>query len=249
MWTKQGSAIRFSLHKALVSSRVDMVRFATNDVVMGVMFGLPPLVPWDLTFLSNLSPGDHIEWWPGCPFEFLHALARVNIWRTQAGYMRNLDEWNQIDRDVRGWQPHHTEDCHSDSWGSITRLAVQEAIRHTVLVYLHMGMCGFTSTHSRVQASFRQIVKLLSLADANSSLVLHLFFPAIVAGVCAASEKHRSIVRAVLCQVVACRVFTFRDLNFPGVMDHLWHGVAVNGAEVTWNDYLTSCRAVIKLGG
>lgn len=246
MWTKQGS-LRHSLHKTLASSRVDLVKFATNDVVMAMLFGLPQLVPWDPTFLSSLSHGAHIEWWPGCPLEFILAFARVNVWRAQAGYMRTVDEWHQIEKDVWSWQPPHTKDQLLDSWGSITRLAVQEAIRHMVLVYVYMGMCGLTNVDSRVQASSKQIMKLLNLVEANPSVAPHFFFPAIVAGVCAINEKHRCLVRDVLCRVKACRVFTFRDLDFPEVMDHLWHGVAVNGATVTWDDYLISCRAVIKL--
>ncbi|QRW25001.1 Fungal Zn(2)-Cys(6) binuclear cluster domain [Rhizoctonia solani] len=74
----------------------------------------------------------------------------------------------------------------------------------------------------------------------------HLFVPALIAGAAARKEKHRTVLRKkILASEHRCA--DTRGADFVFVLDHLWHGAAVGGSPVTWEDYVTSRYAVMPL--
>ncbi|KAG8736277.1 hypothetical protein FRC11_002736, partial [Ceratobasidium sp. 423] len=67
------------------------------------------------------------------------------------------------------------------------------------------------------------------------------------AGICAISEQHRIVIYRCLQEGEACRPFLFGTAGFAAAIEHLWHGVGSNGGQVTWDDYLESCRTVVGM--
>ncbi|KAH7341243.1 hypothetical protein B0J17DRAFT_703919 [Rhizoctonia solani] len=156
-------------------------RFTIADVTISFLTGLPQLVSWDPTFLPGLVHFGWEEWLPACPVMFVLVLCRINMWRQRDQVTRDPNEWRRCEKDIKEWRP----DCHcardpSQSWRTIGRLSVQEALRHMVLIYLYMGMRGSKSDDHEVQVSCQQIVKLCKLVDANPNMAVHLHFPAII---------------------------------------------------------------------
>lgn len=140
LWFEQGSSINISLHGVLVSPQVEMMRFAAVDIIMATMFGLPHLVPWDVTLLPNMSRlAVFSDWIPGCPPDFIAALAIVNTWRAQDVLARDTNEWRRVEAYIKDCHPHNpTKTSNLDSFQTIARRAVQEAYRHMALIYLYM---------------------------------------------------------------------------------------------------------------
>ncbi|KAG8703840.1 hypothetical protein FRC09_003913, partial [Ceratobasidium sp. 395] len=68
------------------------------------------------------------------------------------------------------------------------------------------------------------------------------------AGVCTRSEADRNKFRAVVSQTGTHKTWLLKSMRFTSLLDHLWHGVAVNGGPVTWDDYVRSRRAVVDMG-
>lgn len=136
--SQQGRLVEISLHKVLISPRAELIRFSTMDVMMATMFGLPHLVPWNITLFPNISRVAIIsEWIPGYPSGFILAFAMVNTWRTRDVYARDPNEWRRVEVHIRDCHPHHPAN-NADSFQTIARFAVQEAVRQAALIYLYM---------------------------------------------------------------------------------------------------------------
>ncbi|CAE6457157.1 unnamed protein product [Rhizoctonia solani] len=236
-----------SLHGLLVSSQAGMSRFVISDVIMSFLIGFPQFIHWDTRFLPELAHFDWEEWIPPCPVIFILVIAKVNAWRHRDPSIRDPEEWRLCERDIREWR----SDCRvrdpEQSWQIIGRLGTQEALRHMVLIYLYMGMCSLKSGDHRVQASCKQIVQICSLAKANPDMSTHMYISALVAGICAINERHRSILFQCLQQGEKCRSFLFGTAGFTAAIEHLWCGAGSNGAQVTWDDYLESCDAAVGM--
>ncbi|CAE6470583.1 unnamed protein product [Rhizoctonia solani] len=223
-------------------------RFAIADVTISFLTGLPQFISWNTAFVPELARLGWEEWLPACPVMFLLVLCRINSWRQRDPVSRDLDEWRRCEEDIKEWRPDYR--CAQDpsqSWRTIGRLSVQEALRHMVLIYLYMGMRGSKSDDHQVQASCKQIVQLCKLVNANPNMAVHLHFPAMIAGICAINENHRSVIFKCLEQAEACRSYLFATAGFSSAIEHLWHGAGANGAPVTWEDYLDACRTVIRM--
>ncbi|CEL55926.1 hypothetical protein RSOLAG1IB_01939 [Rhizoctonia solani AG-1 IB] len=248
----QGNSSGPSLHIVLLSAQANagLARFATVDIIGSFIFGSPQMILWDPAFVPELARLQWDEWIPGCPLYFMLVLCTINIWRGQHPHTRDLNEWIQLEHNVQTWQPQQTHCLKSaNSWRTLGRLAVQEAFRHMTLIYLYMGVGTFRSIDPRVQASCDQISRLCNLVEANPDLSVHLFFPAIAAGVCARKEKHRSALWKCVNKAETCKSFLFKGVGFSKVLGHLWHGPASNGTEIIWEDYLALVQEITRITG
>lgn len=130
----------------------------------------------------------------------------------------------------------------------MARLAVHESWRHALLIYLYMGVCGVNSADPRVESSVTQIVQLINVVKHKDSFDRHLFVPCLLAGACARQESQRSVIERQLSSLRASRMWVLRSADFTSVLEHLWHGVGKDGRATTWDDYVTSRRAVLPVG-
>ncbi|QRV96390.1 Fungal specific transcription factor domain [Ceratobasidium sp. AG-Ba] len=215
------------------------------DNLASLLFGLPLLLEYDLSFsVTETEKGRPTDWVHGCPNQFLYSIARINQWRVR--HTNRDSVYKEIEEDTWAWRSELFYDPDADSGKHTLRVAVQEGWRHTVLIYLYMGMCEVTSHDPRVQSSVRQISRLYTIIQSN--FAAGMMAPVLVAAVCARSEADRAQFHALISQSGNSKMQILKNMNFAGVLDHLWQGAAANGAPVTWEDYVNSRRAVIDVG-
>ncbi|KAG9123768.1 hypothetical protein FRC07_014013 [Ceratobasidium sp. 392] len=219
-------------------------------MVSSLTFGLPPLVEYDTSHPVIRTRRVHaMEWIHGCPVEFAFSIIKINAWRAQNlnGTVAPNELWKEIEAAAWAWQPRgdYGPDCESSKL--VARLATQEGWRHTVLIYLYMGMCGATSHDPRVQASAQQLCRLQGAMGPNLVVGVHFVIPLLLGAICTRSEAQRSRFRKAIMQAGDNKVWLSKSVRFASVLDHLWHGAAANGAAVTWEDYVNARKAVVRI--
>ncbi|CAE6482577.1 unnamed protein product [Rhizoctonia solani] len=232
-----------SLPATLISNRVEIRRFVFYDVKYSLVLGLPTLAEYDTTGFS-VVPGTDIpvERVHGVPVEFLVNITEVHNWRAR---MKNVD-WKVLEMRTLAWRWGRSDVQSEDSVQMVYRIAIQEAWRHTTLIYIYMGMCGVTSDDPRVQVSVRQIIRLMGLVE-DTHLDVHFSVPSVVAGLAARYELQRALIIRKLKSFIGMRIWTLRGRDFARVLEHLWHGPAVDGAAVGWDDYVWARCKVLPI--
>ncbi|QRV82466.1 Fungal specific transcription factor domain [Ceratobasidium sp. AG-Ba] len=248
LWPRDPTSNGIFLAHALLPPRHEIGRFIFMDNIFNHSFGLPPLVEYDTSHPVIQSASSYpTEWVHGCPTRFMFSIVRINQWR--ARHKEQIDSpWNEIEEDTWAWRPTGVSSSSSKSQGSITQVAVHEGWRYALLIYLYMGMCGVNSHGPRVQSSVRQISRLYSAVKPESGGGMHFTAPVQIAAVCTQREVDRARFRALISQPMHNKMWLLRSMNFAGVLDYLWQGVAANGGPVTWEDYVTARRVVIDVG-
>ncbi|CAE6520929.1 unnamed protein product [Rhizoctonia solani] len=240
-----GGNLVVCLPRVLGAPQYELKRFIIYDVATALVLGTSPLVEYG--YYGECDPTSHgLEWIHGVPTTLVEIISQVSSWR--AGFrVTPLDDWQNLERRVLAWQPQPVA-VEGESFGteSVARLAVQEGWRHVALVYIYMGMCGVSSHDTRVQASIRQIVQLGETV-AKLPIGVHMFVHCVVVGMGARYEKHRSMVRKRLFAFKGTHVWFFHGPEFCLVLDHLWHGVGMGGAPVTWDDYVRSRQVALPV--
>ncbi|CAE6423615.1 unnamed protein product [Rhizoctonia solani] len=248
VWSKD-SAI--SISHALNPTRHEMARFVLVDAISSLAFGTAPLINYDTTINENeFLHGKYgfLEMVYSCPVVLLVLLARINsarVSRVMDQGSSNSGDIEDIEECVKKWAP--KLDYTERPFESITRLAVQECWRQATLIYAYMGLCGADSSDDRVQPLVSQVAQLAATIEPNSPMEAHLFVPALIAGAAARKEKHRTVLRKKIQASRNIDARILRGADFVFVLDHLWHGAAVGGSPVTWEDYVTSRYAVMPL--
>eukprot|EP01099_Mayorella_cantabrigiensis_P002288 TRINITY_DN200_c0_g1_i1.p1 TRINITY_DN200_c0_g1~~TRINITY_DN200_c0_g1_i1.p1 ORF type:complete len:615 (-),score=-31.21 TRINITY_DN200_c0_g1_i1:59-1903(-) len=250
LWPRQFGSSGLSLVHMFTSYRFGIGRFFFMDALTSLTFGVPPLIEYDTSAsVSEISllQSQRIESIQGCTAIFAIGIIKINAWRAYnhgppASYI-----WEAIEADVWSWEPQPEDGPPDDSWKSIARLAIKEGWRHAVLIYLYMGMCRRTSYDPLVQSSVQQIMNLLEVIRLDDPLCVHFFFACLLAGICVRSEKQRGQIRTYMNEARKNTAWFFSGTDMASVLDHLWHGAAANGGEVTWEDYIRSRRAKIYI--
>ncbi|CAE6502657.1 unnamed protein product [Rhizoctonia solani] len=248
VWT-QDSAI--SISHALNPKRHEMSMFVLVDVILALAFGTPPLLNYDTTIHeSEFGRGTYnfLEQVYSCPLILLILLARINLARiARLTNQRSLNPGDilKVEECVRSWSP--TLDYTETPPESIARLAIQECWRLATLIYAYLGMCGADSADERVQPLVSQMAQLTDTIEVGSLFETHAYIPCLVAGVAARKEKHRAIFRRKIYASQNADACLLRGTGFVFVLDHLWHGAAVGGNPVTWEDYVNSRYATMPV--
>ncbi|KAG8701403.1 hypothetical protein FRC08_004096 [Ceratobasidium sp. 394] len=160
LWPDPTNFSSLSLAHVLNSTNYELSRFTLLDALHSMAFGLPQVIEYD-TSIPPLHKGVWpSEWVHGCPIELQFALVEINKHCNARIRVAPEPDWRPIEHRIKYWRPFAQHLPCSDSWKTIATLAVQESWRHTLLVYLYMGLCNASSDDDRVQASVRQIFQL-----------------------------------------------------------------------------------------
>ncbi|CAE6482555.1 unnamed protein product [Rhizoctonia solani] len=245
---EQGShgLLCISLPALLISNRIETRRFVFHDIMYSLLLGLPTLAEYDSAEFP-IVPGTTIpiQWVHGVhgvPIEMIVNIAEVNNRRAQ----RKGADWGALEMRTLAWKWRQLEIHSEESVEMIYRVAIQEAWRHTTLIYIYMGMCGAVSDDPRVQASVHQIVKLIGVVG-ETNLDVHLSIPAVVAGIAARSEPQRAFLVKKLKTFNGVRFWILRGRDFARVLKYLWNGPAVDGAAVGWDEYVKARYKVLPI--
>ncbi|CAE6479004.1 unnamed protein product [Rhizoctonia solani] len=222
-----------------------------HDTLIAFILGIPPLPHYDITFpRGSAKPNNELELVYGIPSEVLYFLAKINACRASrlvGGMAQTLSDWHSVERVLKTGSStiEHTSEPAKD----IERFAVQENWRQATLIYFYMGVGDVNSADARVEAAVQQVVQLGSTIESGSTLELHTLIPCVIAGAAARKEKHRARLRSK----IVSRSFPYeiamviRTSEFAAVLDHLWHGAGAEGKPTTWEDYVQSCRAILRV--
>ncbi|KAF8705473.1 hypothetical protein RHS03_05702, partial [Rhizoctonia solani] len=230
-----GLVISFSY--ALTGPLNELRRFATYDIIVTFLFGVPPLAEYG--YNHEYGPETQgLEWSYGIPTALLEIVSQVNSWRYCSRVA--LDDWQTLEKQVLEWEPSYAllDEASSADPASVARNAVQEGWRY--------GICGASSYDPRVQASVHRIFELSESAN-NLQMDVHLVAHCVVVGVAARLERHRVAAYEKLRSFRYARACLFDGTDLSRALYHLWHGVGLGGAPVTWEDYVQSRRAVIPM--
>ncbi|CAE6530526.1 unnamed protein product [Rhizoctonia solani] len=235
--------LNISLPEALTSERLEIRRFVFYDVTCSLVLGLPTLAEYDSSGFPVVPKADiPVEWVHGVPVELLVNIAEVHRWRACATHV----DWGVLEMRTWAWRWSQSDVQSEDSVEMVYRVAIQEAWRHVTLIYIYMGMCGVTSHDPRVQASVQQIVKLIEVVG-DTHLDVHFSIPSVVAGLAARYEPQRALIIRKLKSFGGIRLWTLRGRDFARVLECLWHGLAVDGASVVWDDYVRVRSEVLPI--
>ncbi|QRW11216.1 Fungal specific transcription factor domain [Ceratobasidium sp. AG-Ba] len=236
-----------SLVGALSSPRLEVGRFVMMDIIASLTLDVPPLIKYDASYPTGLVQVRYrTDTLYGCPARFVCSIARINRWR--ADRPSGCPPWKKIEDDTWAWRSRGDYGPEPESSLVVARLAVQEAWRHAVLIYLYMGMCGLTNHHDLVQSSVSQIGQLLTTVRSEQMVRIHMLVPIFVAAVCTRLEIERKQFRAVISQAGYLTTLILNGHELTAVLDRLWKGAGANGKAITWEDYVDVRRAVIILG-
>ncbi|CAE7137134.1 unnamed protein product [Rhizoctonia solani] len=242
-WVDRGCAgLSISLPAALITDRIEIRRFVFYDVMYSFLLGLPTLAEYDSAGFSIAPPEMPVEWVHGVPVELIVNIAEVHNWRAQ---VNNVD-WRVLEMRTLAWKWNQRDVQSEDSAEMVHRFAVQEAWKHATLIYIYMGMCGATSQDPRVEASVQQITKLMRVVG-DAPLDVHFSIPSVIAGLASRYESQRALILRKLKSFNGMRLWSLQGRDFARVLEYLWHGPAVDGAAIGWEDYVQARCKVLPI--
>ncbi|KAG8796108.1 hypothetical protein FRC12_004860 [Ceratobasidium sp. 428] len=154
LWPRDPSSNGISLAHALACGQYEIGRFIFVDMITSLMSGLPPLVEYDTSHpVIHTHGGYPMEHIHGCPTQFAFSIVRINQWRARhphGGSEENAD-WRAIEKEVWEWCPSCENGADSESLRLVMRLALQEAWRHALLIYLYMVISAIYSLFDHIR--------------------------------------------------------------------------------------------------
>ncbi|CUA77056.1 Transmembrane protein 161A [Rhizoctonia solani] len=235
-----------SLPAVLTSNRYETRRFVFHDIMYSLILGLPTLAEYDSAGFPIVPENDILVDWiyvvHGVPIEMIQTIAEVHGCRTQ----KKGSDWATLEMRTLAWERSQVEIQSEESVETVHRIAIQEAWRHTTLIYIYMGMCEVASDDLRVQTSVHQIIKLMRVVG-DAHLDAHFSVPSVVAGIAARSESQRAFILRKLKTFNGVRLWILRGGDFARVLRYLWNGSAAGGAAVGWDEVTWSNGEVVRI--
>ncbi|EUC60488.1 fungal-specific transcription factor domain protein [Rhizoctonia solani AG-3 Rhs1AP] len=176
LWPPNHDSSSIPMAHILSSSRCELGNFVIIDTLYSMAYNLPQLVEYDtsITFAPN-ELYSH-SWTHGCPTEFQIALSEINTCRDGKATSTGRD-WRAIEQSLLTWESRPIpQEAEWESWMVVAWLAVQESWRHALLAYLYMALCGAPSDDPRVQASVKQILRIVKTVKKPKRPVVSVHF-------------------------------------------------------------------------
>ncbi|KAL5631813.1 hypothetical protein ACGC1H_000011 [Rhizoctonia solani] len=238
LWSERRGQLVISLPQVLLTPRYEVKRFVFYDMMCALVLGVMPLAEYDpgeLRGVTNLPLPTEV--FHGIPIEWILIVGHI--------YARTSD-WRNLETQILSWRPRISDIWGEESAELVFRIAIQESWRHAILVYIYLSMCGVDSLDQRVQASVKQIVRLMEVVHVPP-MDVHLSTPCVIAGIAARYETQRALIYQKLLSFRNTHIWVLRGADFAPILKHFWHGVGVNGGGVTWCDYVNSRCALLPL--
>lgn len=141
LWPRHPNSSGISLAHVFTSPIPDLARFVFMDTIACLAFGVPPLVEYDTSCsVSNIGPiyAQRVEAKHASGATFITTILKISISRAYNHSPPVRHSWEEIEAEIRSWEPQPDECSPDDSWKSVARLAVKEGWRHAGLIYLYM---------------------------------------------------------------------------------------------------------------
>ncbi|CAE6516345.1 unnamed protein product [Rhizoctonia solani] len=216
--SERNGQLAVSLPRVLLTLRYEIKRFVFYDMMCALALGVMPVAEYD--------PGESpVVMYPPLPTEVFHGVPIE--WILIIGHIHaRTSNWRSLEAQILSWHPRV-----SDIWG-------EESVEARV--------CGVDSLDRRVQASVKQIVRLMEVVH-DPPMDVHLSMPCIMAGIAARYETQRTLIYQKLLSFRNTHIWVLRGADFAPVLKHVWHGAGANEGAVTWGDYVNSRCALLPL--
>ncbi|CAE7220427.1 unnamed protein product [Rhizoctonia solani] len=214
----------------------DVRLVAWYDILSSVALARPTLLEYgsdgqDMSRRDEtLDPDRGIEWIVGYPDILLVFLARIsNLRHAQLSPEQRSLRGAEIEQMVRGVQFSPVKA--KSSTLRVARLAMQEACRHAVVLYLYHAIYRSDSSHPIVRDSVKTIIKIASTLKPGLNPDCFIPVPYFIAGTFAESERDRLFLRS---RVLSCGNERYlRDL--AATLDDLWKETDATGRLANWS--------------
>ncbi|KAG8683855.1 hypothetical protein FRC08_014030 [Ceratobasidium sp. 394] len=222
--------------------------FPAMEIVLSLSTGRPMLHQYDVTQTSDLS--EHVlqvdnvgvRWMHGVPDHFLLMLARMHMLRDELG--PNVDPWivQELEAGIDDFKPGLDESL--DSYLRVARLAVQEAWRQVMYIYLYMGLCGDSSDNARVEKALKKFMRLLGGVKPGHTPDIFLVVPMAAAGVAAYKQRDRHTVRQRILGIHECSQVGTSGNDVLRILEEVWAMSDIQGRPAIWGDLRLACSRV-----
>ncbi|EUC54900.1 fungal Zn(2)-cys(6) binuclear cluster domain protein [Rhizoctonia solani AG-3 Rhs1AP] len=177
-----------------------------------------------------LDPDRGIEWIIGYPDSLMVFVARTsNLRHARLSSEVRATRGAEIEQMVRRVQFSPVKA--KSSTLRVARLAMQEACRHAVILYLHHAIFRSHSNNPIVRDSVKTIVKIASTLKPGFNPDCFIPVPYFIAGTFAESERDRLFLRS---RVLSCGNERYlRDL--AATLDELWKETDATGRLANWS--------------
>ncbi|CAE6472948.1 unnamed protein product [Rhizoctonia solani] len=245
LWSEKGGQLTILLPRILSTSRYEIRRFVFYDMMCSLALGVRSLAEYDPGDPPVVSyPPLPMEIFHGIPIEWIHIIGHVHT---------HASDWSNLETQTLSWRPRISDIWGEESVEVVLRMAIQESWRHTTLIYIYMGMCGVNSSDRRVQASVRQIIRLIRVVH-DSPMDVHLSIPCLIAGIAARYETQRTLIYQKLLSFRNTHIWILRGADFIPVLRHLWNGLIQNSYDApisitTLSARLHTTKTIEKLLG
>ncbi|CAE6458208.1 unnamed protein product [Rhizoctonia solani] len=216
----------------------DIRLFAWCDIMGSMALSRPTLIwyeskipdsPQQVVGEHHAHPDKGVEWIFGCPDVLAILLARTtNLRHTEVSEEEKVARGKVIEKLIRRSQFRLVRA--KGSIMRVARLAAQELWRHAAILYVHHAIFKSGRSHSVVQDSVKNIVRLASTLKAGVNPDCFLSVPYFIAGFSAISPKHRHILRS---RVLSCGNERFLR-HLAEALDDLWKESDATGGSTSW---------------
>ncbi|QRV75717.1 Fungal specific transcription factor domain [Ceratobasidium sp. AG-Ba] len=236
------------LPSSLLHSEFPLRHYPAIDIMLSLGICIPMQFRYKVHYapeLCNLvtDMGNvGLQWMHGIPDQFILLLARMHMLRVDFAPHLDPQIEAEIEEEIRTFQPVVTTS--TDPFLSVVRLAVQEAWRQTLYIYLYMGLCGADASDSRVVKALRGFVRLLDGTKPGRTPAAFLMLPMITSGVACRRAQDRELIRS--------RMGMLRECQQPGTcgyetlltLNELWNRVDSEGRPAVWMDLRISVATI-----
>ncbi|KAG8754900.1 hypothetical protein FRC11_006361 [Ceratobasidium sp. 423] len=253
-----------NLPNILLDLSLTLRRFATTDIVMSMVTGLPTCFRYEVPFSPELCEkiyrwqlqGNYgLQWFYGFPDQFLMLIAWINTLAGIPGSDTDSDLVASIERQLPRIKI--AMDRSGDPSLRIRRMAVLEAWRFTILIYLYMVdilvrhaalivtdiagiiqvLCKANAQDARVVHAQKGFMRLLRGVKPGRFPDVHLIISMVVAGVATVEERDQDMLRQRILGLRECAVKGTIGNDVVLRLVDLWARTRDEGRAALWSDW------------
>ncbi|QRV91350.1 Fungal specific transcription factor domain [Ceratobasidium sp. AG-Ba] len=232
-----------NLPNKLSATNYDVRRYPRLDVLMSLGSGHPMMFQYDVSsadpqFEVSVAHANadalHLQWMHGCPGEFIVILARMHNIRDAPGYTVHTQEVDELEKWIRDWRPRVSSSGQPHL--AVSRLAINECWRQTLLIYLFMGICRAGSDDVQVAQALKDFLKLIRTLQPSRFPDIFLLFPFLVAAVASNRLKDRNKIYGRVSLLRECGIANTASSDIVAMMINIWKRADLEGRPMYWAD-------------
>ncbi|KAJ1311891.1 hypothetical protein OPQ81_010351 [Rhizoctonia solani] len=232
-----------NLPNLLLDLSLNLRHFATLDIIMSVVTGLPTRFQYEVPFSLELCEriyqwqlqGNYgLQWLYGFPDQFIMLFAWINTLSETPGASDDAGLISWIESQLP--QIKVAIDESGDPSLRIGRMVVLESWRYTALIYLYLVLCKANADDPRVICVQKGFMRLIRGIKAGRNPDVYLLVPIGVAGMVTIDERDRNTLRQ---RILSVREYAERGTAGNDILlklEDIWARTKDEGRAAVWSD-------------